>query len=359
LWLAVTKREDGMRSTLHKALTAAFLMLVAFIPCSAQAAAAGAANTIRYGIDDDANINRLPQVIAEREGFFEREGVRLQIVPFGDSFRTRTGQASPTTGAAPLTLRQGMAQGSIDMSRQQFPLLIADVLGGGGKNVAVAAVVNNPIYYLVVRPEIKSFADLKGKAVSITRPDDGITIWTRKLMAQHGLKNEDTTLKRIAGSGARVDCLKTAECAGSALAQPAVFNALDAGNHSLAMTNEIGPMMYQFDVANAAWAAAHRDLVVRYIRALTAANRFIMDPKNRDEVVKATMGFMHEPENRTRQMLAAMVEPKSRVLPVRAEIDMNQVKAAIALLGEYNIVKQPLPAPERFVDASYSKAAGP
>ena len=37
---------------------------------------------------------------------------------------------------------------------------------------------------------------------------------------------------------------------------------------------------------------------------------------------------------------------------------MTIVKTAISLLGEYDALQQPLPAPERFVDASYAKTAG-
>lgn len=347
-----------MRTTLLGSLTAACLILASADVANA-AAAPAAANVIRYGIDDEANISRLSQVIAEQKGFFAREGVRVQLVPFGDSFRTRTGQGAAATGAAPMTIRQGMANGTIDMSRQQFPLLVVDVMERGGKSIAVSAVVASPAYFLVVRPDIKTYADLKGKPVSITGPQDGITLWTRKLLEMHGLKREEIVLKQIAGSGARLDCVKSGECGGSALAQPSVFPALEAGAHSLGTTNEIGPFLYQFDIVNPVWAAAHRDTVVKYIRANTAANRFIMDPRNREELVRITMGFMKEPENRSRQMITYIQDPKNRVLPGRPEIDMNMVRQGIALMGEYGAVKQPLPAPERFVDPSFSRAAGP
>ncbi len=310
---------------------------------------ARAADTIRYGIDDEQNINRLPQVVAEREGFFAREGVEVRIVPFTVSFR-----APP--GANPISMRDAMSKGDIDMSREQFPLLINDVMAGR-KFVAVSIASGNPLYFVVARPEIKSFADLKGKTLTITNPRDGITVWTRKLLALHGLTDADVTLKNIAGSQGRLECLKSAECAAASLAQPAVLDAIAAGSHTLGLTNEIGPPLYQFDIADPARAAANRDAIVKYIRATTAAVLFIEDPKHHDEVVKITMEFMKEPENRSREMLAAIWEPKNRVLPQRAAVDMDSVKSAIALLGEYGILKQPLPAPERFVDTAYAEAA--
>ena len=341
-----------LRSTLAR-----FLAVAAFgLGLSGVASAAEVTATLRYGIDDEQNINRLPQVIAEREGFFAREGLKVQIIPYTVSFRTQATGQNPAA-AKPPSLRDGMAKGDIDMSRQQFPLLVNDVMAGG-KSVGVAITVGNPIYYLVARPEIKSFADLKGKTVTITNLTDGITIWTRKLMAQHGLKNEDVTLKTIAGSDGRLVCLKSGDCAAASLAQPAVFGALEAGYHTLGITNEIGPQLYQVDIVNPTWAAAHRDIVVKYIRATAAAMRFIQDPKNRDEVVKVTMAFMKEPENRAKEMVASITDPKNRGLPQQPALDMNGIKAAISLMGEYNVLKQPLPMPERFVDPSYAKAAG-
>ncbi len=362
----------AMRTYLLRSTMVSLLALAAFgLGFSGGASAAETANTLRYGIDDEQNINRLPQVIAEREGLFAREGVKVELVPFRSSFRTRAaGQAPAPAAGNATTVREGMAQGTIDMSRQQLPLLINEAMAGG-KFVGVAVTASNPVYFVVARPEIKSFADLKGKILTITNLHDGITVWTRKLLALHGLKNDDVQLKTIAGSEARLVCLKSGDCAAATLDQPAIFEALDAGHHALGITNEIGPQLYQVDIVNPIWAAAHRDLVVKYIRATTAAMRFIQDSKNREEVVKVTMAFTKQPENHARQMLAYIGDPKNRVFQTSAP-DMNTVKAAISLLGEYDVLKQPLPsllgeydvlkqplpAPERFVDSSYAKAAG-
>ncbi len=117
-------------------------------------------------------------------------------------------------------------------------------------------------------------------------------------------------------------------------------------------------MLYQVDIANPAWAAAHREAVVKYVRATVAAVRFIQEPKNRDEVVKITTALMKESEDRSRRMLADIWDPKNRVLPQQAAFDMASIKASIALLGEYDVLKQPLPPPERFIEPAYAEAAG-
>jgi ABC-type nitrate/sulfonate/bicarbonate transport system substrate-binding protein len=309
--------------------------------------------TIRYGINDAKNINRLPHIIAEREGFFAREGIRLETVAFTSSFR------EPIAGQNSGTIREAMDDGSINMSRQQLPLQIHDALTGGVNTrfVAVALVAKNPVYYLAVSPEIATYDDLRGRTVAVTNLHDGITIWVQELMAQNGLQEGDFELRIIAGSAARTECLLSGECDGAILAQPAIFDALDAGNHSLGITNEIDQLQIMVDIANPAWAEANRDLLVRYNRALAAAMDYTMDPMNREDVVRVTMEFMEESETRSRDMLTQIWNPENRVLPETPAIDMMEVTEAIALLGKYGALGETWPSAEEFVDPSYALAA--
>ena len=309
-------------------------------------AATQAPYTIRYGVDTERNINALSQVIAERQGFLAREAIKLQPVRF-------------LTGADRAGNRSAMVANreNFDMTRGQAPFLIGEVLKGSNY-VAVAAVVNNPVYFMVARPDIKTFADLKGKDLVEPSATDPITLTARKLMEMHGLTEGDVEIKYIGGSEPRVACMRSGACAAGSLSQPAVFAAFDAGFHTLAMHIETGPLLYVVEIVDRSWAQAHSDVVVRYLRATAAATRFIHDPRNRDDVVKAAMEFTAQPENRAREMLSYVWDDKNHVLPRQGEIDMDALKAMIALHGRYGILKEPLPAPERFVDLRYAEMAG-
>ncbi len=331
----------------------AALIALTLVSVAASGIAWGAetTNTLRYGLDAEKNISRLPQIVAEREGFFAREGLNVEIVRLTSSFR----EALP--GANPASEREAMASGLANMTRQQLPLLINDTISDGAGYVGVGLVANNPMYFLAVGSEITSFADLAGMTIAVTGPHDGITLWARELMELHGLSSDEFETTRIAGSGARVNCLNSGECAAAVLAQPAIFQALDAGHHNLGTTNEIGPTLYQFDIVNPDWAAANRETVVKYVRATAAANRYILDPNNRERIVAITMDYMEETEDRTRQMLAYFWQPEHRVLQSQAAFDMDNVLATIALMGKYGILTGPLPGAEAFVDPSYAIAA--
>ena len=54
--------------------------------------------------------------------------------------------------------------------------------------MAIVAQTTNPVYSLIVRPEIKSFADLKGKIIGLSTPGDTITLSTVRLLAQRASK---------------------------------------------------------------------------------------------------------------------------------------------------------------------------
>jgi hypothetical protein len=45
-------------------------------------------------------------------------------------------------------------------------------------------------------------------------------------------------------------------------------------------------------------------------------------------------------------------------MPKRAEIDLKGLAQVIAFMGEGGVIEPPLPAPERFVDLQYLRAAG-
>jgi ABC-type nitrate/sulfonate/bicarbonate transport system substrate-binding protein len=312
------------------------------------AASAQQTYTLRYAVDTERNINELSQRVAERQGFFAREGLNLEIHRFaatGNRTSDRTTLVS--------------SRDSFDMARMQLSVLMEPQGRFKGMNyVAVEAVVNNPVYFLVARPEIKTFADLKGKTLTLPSATDPISLTAHELLKMHGLADDDVKIKDIAGSQPRVNCLKSGECAAASLSQPPVFAAFDAGAHTLAMHIETGPLLYVIEMVDRAWAESHSEVIVRYIRATAAANRFIRDPANREEVVKAAIEVTGQPENRAREMLAYFWDPKNDVLPQQGEIEIARVKTLIALFGQYGVLKAPLPDPERFVDLRYLKAAG-
>ena len=152
--------------------------------------------------------------------------------------------------------------------------------------------------------------------------------------------------------------MKSGRCAANSAGHPSDIHAIEAGYHRLGTTNEIGPVIYDVEIVRRDWAQTHKDTVVRYIRAVADAMRFINDRGNRDEVEKITAELTREPQGVVKEMLAAYYDPGLRVLPRQGEVDMASFNYLLQVLQEAGVYDRPLPPAEKFVDLSYAKAAG-
>lgn len=98
--------------------------------------------------------------------------------------------------------------------------------------------------------------------------------------------------------------------------------------------------------------------MVRYVRALSSAFKYIRDPGNRANVVGTIVGTSGFAEVNVQLTLALYFEPERGILPKSGEISLKGMQQAIALMGEGGVLKKPLPRADRFVDLQYLRAAG-
>jgi ABC-type nitrate/sulfonate/bicarbonate transport system substrate-binding protein len=225
--------------------------------------------------------------------------------------------------------------------------------------VAIAAEFNNPVYSLLAKPEIKTYADLKGKLVGVAAENGSITLSIRKLLALHGLGKEDFRARFVDGTPDRLVCLTAGDCDAVPLGQPQDFYAIRHGYRLLGLSTEAVPeYLYTVTAVRPSWAAAHKDTLVRYVRALSSAFKFIRDPTKRSDVLKAISDTTGFDQGNAQLTLTLYLEPDRGVLPKLGEINLRGMQQVIALMGEGGTLKPPLPAAERFVDLQYLQAAG-
>jgi len=322
-----------------RAIIAALLSFCACEGASAQAI------PLRYGQAYSAlrSIFALPLLVAEREGYFVREGLDFSMLPV------------PGGGER---LIAALHDGTADISHVATPFLIQAALAGSDA-VAIAAEFNNPVYSLVAKPENRTYADLKGKLIGVAAENGSITIAIRKLLALNGLRKEDFRTRFVDGTPDRLACLTAGDCDAVPLGQPQDFVAMRRGYRLLGLSTDAVPeYLYTVTAARRSWAAANKDTVVRYVRALSSAFRFIRDPAKRGDVVKTiveTTGFAGANAKLT---LALYFEPERGILPKLGEINLKGMEQVIALMAEGETINAPLPAAERFVDLQYLHAAG-
>jgi ABC-type nitrate/sulfonate/bicarbonate transport system substrate-binding protein len=283
-----------------------------------------------------------PIYVAQEKGMLEREGISLDVVPL--------------PGVEHMILE--LDKGSVDISSTATPYLI-DLALKGSRAVAVVGGPANTIYHIVSRPEITSVEGLRGKIVGVSLPVDMISITTRKILEKHGLVEPAFTAKELIGTPLRAQCLESGECAAAPLSQPDDIIFGRKGFHLLADSHEIiSDLQFTVLAARRDWAVQHKDLLVRFARAMGEAYRFTADPKNRDEIVAIATKATGTSDDIVRETYKLFYEPDIGAMPKHGEISLSGLSKVIELLGESGTLKQPLPAAGRFVDLQFLQAAG-
>jgi len=335
-------------------LLAAALIALANI----QTTTAAELRTLRYGIgleqgargtsQDQAGLGALLYVVGQRKGFFEHEGVRLEFVHYQPR--------APLTNQQ--TLFEALAKGEFDMTRSQLPFLILEVLKGRDF-AAVAGNTSNQPWTLMSRPEIKDFADLKGKTVALTLPYDLITLSMLKMMGMHGIRPDDIRITVLTGSAPRAKCVQSGECAAAALNEPFDATLAAQGFHALGSSQDNPPIPFIVEVVNKTWAQANEATVAGYVRALAATVRYVTDPNNGDAVRPIIKEVTQGSDDSARELLTRYYyNTRYPYLPRQAELDMAGIGRVLGLLGEYGQIPTPVPPASRFVDLHYAQAAG-
>lgn len=301
--------------------------------------------TLRYGQNATSagSLSSLPLTVAERKGFFVREGLRLEVVPIpGGTDR----------------IVAALDKGEIDAGKNATPYLIQAVLKGSDA-VAIVAQTTNPVYSLIVRPETKSFADLKGKMIGLSTAGDTITLSTVRLLAHKGVKVSDYQAKAVVGTGARFECLKSGECAAVPMGQPEDLGAIKQGYPRLAFTYESGAdLIFNVDMVRRAWGEKNKEALVRLVRGFAAAYAFMSEPKNHAEVTNIVKESLKTTDETARQIFEPYTQSDKNVLPRRGELDLKAFDRVLALMGDAGVIPTPVAAAGRFIDLQYLKAAG-
>jgi ABC-type nitrate/sulfonate/bicarbonate transport system substrate-binding protein len=220
------------------------LALIAVCLCVGRPAAADVV-TLRYGQIPSTvrSVSSLYLFVAQRQGFFAREALKLELVPI-------SGGTDKMVAA--------LDQGAVDVTQTATPYLIRAALAGSDA-VAIAGETANPIYSLIAKPEIQSVAELKGRVVGLSLPVDTISISMRKLLALRGLRAADYSVKELVGTPVRFDCLKLGECDAVPLGQPEDFGAIAQGYRRLGLSTEaVAAFQFQVVAARRVWAQANK-----------------------------------------------------------------------------------------------------
>jgi NitT/TauT family transport system substrate-binding protein len=171
----------------------------------ARSVSVNAADKIKIGYSG-ATVSNAMLWVTEEGKLFQKNGIDPQIL----YLQTTLGQTA-------------MIAGEIDMCVYSGSLLSSARLQGVDV-VMVTSFLNRPLYRLVVRPEIATVADLKGKRLGITRFGTVTDSMTRLLIARLGLDpDKDVSYVQVGDVPILLASLSTGRIIDGAIVQPPYY----------------------------------------------------------------------------------------------------------------------------------------
>jgi len=267
--------------------------------------------------------------VAEDQGFFKKRGLDVEIAFTPNSVALRDGLANGAHQIVHAAVDNAVAM--IDIAKAD-----AVIVAGGG----------NGATELIVRPEINSIADLRGKTAVVDAPNTAYALIMYKMLALKGLKRDEYKVLQAGGCPQRLDAMrKDPMNAFAMLYPPCTVLAEREGYRSLgAGVDVVGPYQANGIFVMRPWAKANADTLVKYIQAVIEGYRFASSPANREEAVAslskhlkidadtATKSLVYEigPLGALAKDVRFDMEGFKNALKIRAEIEGGQVAADLA-----------------------------
>jgi NitT/TauT family transport system substrate-binding protein len=276
-----------------------------------------------------------PLWLAVDQGLFKRHGLEAEA-SFGSSV---VGAAAVVSGEAQFFL--GEAASTFQAVAERGPVEL------------VAFMQKLNIFKFMVRPEIGTPEDLKGKSIAISAAGDSTDISTRSALASLGLQaGRDVSLVQVGNSGPRLAAIMTGQMAGSLLSEPTATQAAQQGLKVL------------LDLTTAAFPAGGvtitRDFGARnprtvgaFLRGLVEGTKFLTDPANR-EVSRATIAKYQSAQPTDAAVVQGYQQYSGDVLAKDPSPDRTAAQAMLDGFKSFDPARFDSLSVEQIVDSSFT-----
>jgi ABC-type nitrate/sulfonate/bicarbonate transport system substrate-binding protein len=239
-----------------------------------QAFAQGATPIRMIGFGGATN---LPAWVALDKGIFAKEGLAVTL--------------DKTAGSK--DQMQDVMSGKYEFVTTAFDNIVAYTDGEGAvkfDNFDLKAIlgVHSGLNSVVARPEIKSYADLRGKTVAVDAVSSGYATVLYEILKRKGLTDKDYKIIAVGATDGRVAALEDGRAQVGIVSSPQDiqlakkgFNILDDAAAAL------GDSQGSVYAVRQSWAKDHEKEVMALVRAVTAAQNYVFD--NKDGAVEVLM----------------------------------------------------------------------
>jgi len=276
-------------------------------------------------------------------GIFEKRGLKIDL------------HLTPNSRSQ----REGLAAGKFDIVHAAVDNALA-MIEVAKEDVVIVTGGDSGMNEFFVQPEIKSFADLRGRAVVVDAPDTAYALQAKKILLQHGLREgADYTIKPVGAGVFRFKAMaESKDNAAAILNLPFTVQAETLGMRSLGRTVDLlGPYQGQGAFLMRAWAREHGPVLERYIAAYVEAVRHVRDPKNRIGTVALLVEKLKLSQREAERTYELLLDPGFGYTP-DARFDPEGFRNMLALRAE--IQRRPtdqIGDPGRYLDLGYYERA--
>jgi NitT/TauT family transport system substrate-binding protein len=281
-----------------------------------------------------------PAIVAKDKGFFEDEGLRLDLV---------------TSGASARSLQQ-VGAGVAHVGSSSMVDTVRAIDAGADVKIFINSLAVGT-HSLIAAKSVKTIRDLKGKRVMTGGQRDITNLWWIAAAKHHGLDpGKDVELLFSGSTGNRMSALFAGGVEATILSTPQSFKAIEDGWTDL---GPVAPYLGEFPMmiwhVNTDWAKANEKSLVGFAKAHNKAVRYMIDPAHRQEASEMLA-------NASKSSLADALKTWDLCVRITAYIPDGTIAPAAlhrvtATLLETGDIKSPVKPDGSFYDERYVRAA--
>ena len=197
--------------------------------------------------------------VAQEEGLFKTNGLDVELVHI------------PSTSRAIQVMLAGELQYSYMDGRNSVTAALK-----GADVVILAGVANRLVFSFMARPEIKSFKDMKGRRIGITRigsSTHSVTLW---VMNHAGIKPEEYQMLQLVDVPNIFTAIVAGQVDAGALSPPTNFRARKAGLVELMDVTKEGPEYVSVAIGSTrAFVKLNEEMTRRFVRGYSEGVQFL------------------------------------------------------------------------------------
>ena len=290
----------------------------------------------------------LPHHVALEQGFFDAEGLRVELTPTPNSVFQITNLIDGNFEIAGTAIDNVVAyqegQGVAELSRE--PDLFA-FMGAGQVNLG-----------LTVQADIAGYSDLKGTTLAVDALSTGFAFMLREMLEINGVGHDEYELIPVGATKARLDALVAGEHAGALLNPPFTEFGEAAGLRVIDYSQDaLPPCQIGVMAACRGWAEANPEALGGFIRAELRAIDWITDPANAEAATETLQRNIPGMDlDSARGAMKIVLDPELGIAG-SDEIDVAGVATILALRSKFGEPQKDLTDPDRYIDPRYYNTA--